>query len=492
MNQHAYIALDLGAESGRSILGTLRDGHLSLEEKSRFPNEMKSIDGHLHWDVNKLFTGIKEGLGACSTSALRPESVGVDTWGVDFGFLGSDGELLELPYSYRDHRTQGMMEKFFELVPRRRIYELTGIQFMQLNSLFQLYAAVVANPGTVARASRLLFMPDIFNYLLTGKTSTEFTIATTSQLFNPRRMDWEPELLTALKIPRSTMPDISQPGTQLGNLKKSIAQDLGLDDLQVTSVASHDTGSAIAAIPAEGEDWAYISSGTWSLMGVELGVPIITEDALNANFTNEGGVEGTFRFLKNIMGLWLLQQCRKEWASSVQYSYDDLMHLTEDAEPFRSMIDPDYSEFFNPPSMSQAIQEFCRKTGQALPEKNADFVRCILESLAFKYRSTLDQLRQLTGRKISRIHVIGGGSQNRLLCQFAANATGVPIIAGPVEATAIGNIMIQAHALGHVGSLSEIRSIVAHSFHPVRYEPKDQDVWNSAYQRFKNCTSMNQ
>jgi rhamnulokinase len=451
---------------------------------------MKHVEGHLRWDMDELFANIKAGLRCSVRSGVRPESVAVDAWGVDFGFLQSDGTLLEFPYSYRDHRTDGMMEKFFELIPRPRVYELTGIQFMQLNSLFQLYAAVLKDADLVKRATRLLFMPDIFNYFLTGETKSEFTVATTSQMFNPRKMDWDSELLLALGIPRSVMQEIVQPGTPLGPLKRSIAEETGLEGIGVTAVASHDTGSAIAGIPAEGEDWAYISSGTWSLMGVEIRVPIITEEALNANFTNEGGIEGTFRFLKNIMGLWLLQQCRKEWSSSTQYSYDDLMRLADDAKPFRSLIDPDYADFFNPPSMQKAIQAYCRRTGQAAPEKPAESVRCILESLALKYQSTLEQLRHLTGRRISKVHVIGGGSQNRLLCQYAANAMGVPVIAGPVEATAIGNIMIQAHALGHVGSLAEIRTIIAQSFQPVRYEPKDQDVWNSAYERFGTLASM--
>jgi rhamnulokinase len=493
MSQHAYIAVDLGAESGRAILGSLQDDRLRIEEKVRFANETQKIGGHFYWDIEGIFSNIKNGMRSCSRDEIRPESAAVDTWGVDFGLLGRDGALLDRPYSYRDHRTDGMMERFFDIVPRKRVYDLTGIQFMQLNSLFQLYASVFEDPGLFKRATRLLFMPDIFNYLLTGETKSEFTIATTSQLFSPRTMDWETELLSALGVPRSVMQEIVQPGTLLGSLKQSVVDETHLEGIGVTAVASHDTGSAIAAIPALGEDWAYISSGTWSLMGVEIGVPIITEDALKANFTNEGGVEGTFRFLKNIMGLWLLQQCRKEWSSLAQYSYDDLMRLTDDEKPFRSMIDPDDSDFFNPSSMQESIRLYCGKTGQSGPKKPTEFVRCILESLALKYRATLEQLRQLTGRRITGVHVIGGGSQNRLLCQYAANAMGIPVIAGPVEATAIGNIMMQAHALGHVGSLAEIRTIVRQSFQPVRYEPKDQDVWNSAYERFSTLTaeSMN-
>jgi rhamnulokinase len=491
MKEHTYVAIDLGAESGRSILGTLRDGKLSVAELHRFPNEIKHISGHLRWDAEGLLANIKEGLRGAARSTIRPESVAVDTWGVDFGFLRSDGTLLESPCSYRDSRTNGMMERFFTLVPRQRVYELTGIQFMQLNSLFQLYAAVLENPALFRQTAHVLFMPDIFNYLLTGEKKSEFTIATTSQMFNPKLMDWDPQLLGALGVPRSAMQEIIRPGTLLGPLKPSIAAETGLNGVSVIAVASHDTGSAIAAIPAEGEDWAYISSGTWSLMGVEIGTPIITDSALEANFTNEGGVEGTFRFLKNIMGLWPLQQCRKEWSSTTQYTYDGLMKLGADARAFRSFIDPDDGAFFNPPSMQVAIQEYCRKTGQAIPEDVAEIVRCILESLALKYRTTFEQLRRLTGRKLSRVHIIGGGSQNQLLCQYASNAMGIPVIAGPVEATAIGNIMMQAHAMGHVGSLAEIRAVVGHSFQPVRYEPIDQAAWHAAYERFQHITTLN-
>jgi len=489
MGGNSFIAFDLGAESGRTILGTLGGNRLAIQQVTRFANEMKSIGGHLHWDIDALFGSIKEGLHACSSLKVLPESIGIDAWGVDYGLLGSDGSFIDLPYSYRDHRTDGMMEKFFELVPRRRVYELTGIQFMQLNTLFQLYAATQQNPGSFERASRLLFMPDIFNYLLTGETKTEFTVATTSQLLNPRSKNWEPELFSALKVPQSLMQEIVDPATRLGMLRRSIAQEVSLAEISVTAVASHDTGSAIAAIPAEGEDWAYISSGTWSLMGVELREPIVSDEGLSSNFTNEGGVAGTFRFLKNIMGLWLLQQCRKEWSTTVQYDYDEMIRLAEGAKPFRSLIDPDYSEFFNPTSMTGAIRQFCQKTGQPVPVSHADYIRSILESLALKYRSTLDQLVRLTGQRVTRIHIIGGGAKNTLLCQFAANATGATVIAGPVEATAIGNILVQALAAGCVGSLKEMRAVVRQSFQPVSFEPKETDVWQSAYERYKTLST---
>ncbi len=489
MVKQSFIAFDLGAESGRTILGTLEKNQLAIQQITRFPNEMKPIGGHLHWDIDGLFVNMKEGLRACSRLGVNPRSIGVDTWGVDYGLLGKDGTFLELPHTYRDHRTNGMMEKFFERIPRRRVYELTGIQFMQLNTLFQLFAAAQRSPRVVEQASRLLFMPDIFNYFFTGETRTEFTFATTSQLLNPRTKNWEPELFSALQVPITIMQEVVQPATKLGKLRSPLAQELLLGDLPVTAVASHDTGSAIAAIPAEGTDWGYISSGTWSLMGVELPQPVITEEALELNFTNEGGVGGTFRFLKNIMGLWLLQQCRKEWSAEVQYDYEEMVRLAGQAPPFRSLIDPDYPEFFNPESMPGAIRKFCQKTGQPIPATHADYVRSIMESLALKYRSTLDQLQRLTGRRIKRIHIIGGGAKNGLLCQYAANATGATVIAGPVEATAIGNIMIQALAAGCVGSLEEIRGIVRQSFEPVSYEPKQTEVWQKTYERYRVLSS---
>ena len=489
MDTTSFIAFDLGAESGRTMLGTLARNKLAIQQITRFPNEMKSVDGHLHWDIHGLFGKLKDGLRACAQQRAQPRSLGIDTWGVDFGLLGNDDKFLGLPYAYRDDRTNGMMEKFFELVARERIYELTGIQFMQLNSLYQLYATAQQRPDLIDKASRLLFMPDIFNFLFTGETRTEFTFATTSQLLNPRTKDWEPELFSAMHVPISMMQPIVHPATRLGPLLASVAEEALLHRMDVTAVASHDTGSAIAAIPAEGSDWAYISSGTWSLMGVELSQPVITDDALASNFTNEGGVGGTFRFLKNIMGLWLLQQCRKEWSSEVQYEYDEIVKLAETATPFRSLLDPDHAGFFNPVSMTAAIRNYCEKSGQPAPTNHAEFVRSILESLALKYRATLEQLRRLTGRNIQRIHIIGGGARNAVLCQYAANATGATVIAGPVEATAIGNIMVQALAAGCVGSLEEIRAVVRQSFDPVTYKPQHTDRWEQAFRSYQNFTS---
>lgn len=484
MESHTFIAFDLGAESGRTVTGTLTERKLSFQEVSRFPNEMIVKEGHLHWDIHRLFREMGEGLARCVASGIRPRSLGVDTWGVDFGLLDQHGSFIELPYAYRDHRTDGAMEGAFSKVPRERVYELTGIQFMQLNTLFQLFAAKRDQPSVLEKAQKLLFMPDVFNYFFTGETATEFTFATTSQLYNPRTRHWEQELFSALGIPISLMQKIVPSGTILGPLSERACEDASLADLTVVAVASHDTGSAIAAIPAVSDDWAYISSGTWSLMGVETKQPIISESALRFNYTNEGGVGGTFRFLKNIMGLWLLQQCRKAWLPR-QYSYSELTEMISQAAPFRSLLDPDYPAFFNPPDMPAAIGEFCRITSQPVPDSHADFVRCILESLALKYRLVLEQLRMLHHRPIDRIHIIGGGAQNKVLCQFTANATGLPVLAGPIEATAIGNIMMQALALHVVGSLSEMRQIIGQSFQPAIYQPSSGDLWESAFNRFK-------
>lgn len=489
MKGESFLAFDLGAESGRSMLGTLDSGRLSIRQLTRFPNEMKSLDGHLHWDAPALFGELQNGIRSCVAAGVQPVSVGVDTWGVDFGLLDRLGNLVEQPYSYRDHRTDGMMERFFERVPRQRIYDLTGIQFMQLNTLFQLYAAKQLDPGLFDRVERLLFMPDLFNYYLSDVIRSEYTISTTSQLMNPHTKAWQADLFAGLQIPASIMQPIVEPGTTLGTLKEELASALSLHGATVTAVATHDTASAIAAIPAGGNDWAYISSGTWSLMGVEIASPILSADALALNFTNEGGVCGNIRFLKNIMGLWLLQQCRKDWSEVARYDYEGLVKLSEQAEPFRTFIDPDDPGFFHPECMTEAIRSFCRKTQQRPPDTHPHYVRCILESLALKYRVTLEQLRRLTGKTIDRIHVIGGGAQNSTLCQFAANATGLPVVAGPVEATAIGNILMQALAQGSVASLREIRSIVAHSFSPVVYEPLGTDEWDEAFHRFVNITT---
>lgn len=474
-----FLAVDLGAESGRAVLGRLEGGRLAMEELHRFENRMVEVEGHLHWDVIRLLGEVKRSIAlAASRTGARLAGLAVDTWGVDFGLLDKDGELQGMPFAYRDARTEGAMEAFFELVPRRRVYELTGIQFLQLNSLFQLFSMVRDRSSLLARARDLLFMPDLFNYLLTGRKVTEFTFATTSQLLNPVTRRWERELFRAMGVPIAIMQPIVPPGTAVGGLTPEVREETGLREGAIIATASHDTAAAVAAAPGEGEDWAYISSGTWSLMGVESKTPIITDLTRELNFTNEGGVAGTFRVLRNIMGLWLLQQCRRAWGGA--YSYEELMAMALSAPPFRALVEPDDAGFLNPPDMPAAISEFCRRTGQAAPQTHAECARMILESLALKYRRVVEELRQVRREAINRIHVIGGGSRNEVLCQFTANATGLPVIAGPAEATAAGNLLVQALALGQVGSLAEIRETVRRSSEVRHYQPQDEGEWEAA------------
>ncbi|MHC4941945.1 MAG: rhamnulokinase [Planctomycetota bacterium] len=490
MKEVAFVAFDLGAESGRTILGKFKAGKLHIEEINRFPNGMVHVLGHWRWNIYRLFEEMRNGLRlAAEKGGGKIESLAVDTWGVDFGLVGADGAILDLPVTYRDERTQGMMDRFFEIVPRERVYRLTGIQFMPFNSLFQLHAMKTGKSAVLEAATDLLFMPDLFNYLFTGRKESEFTFATTSQLYDPGTGDWSGELLDALDVPRSLMQKIAMPGTRLAPLDAAIAEEAGILAIPVIHAASHDTGSAVAAVPARGEGWAYISSGTWSLMGLERKAPVLTDDALDLNFTNEGGVEGTFRFLKNITGLWLLQQCRKEWAGERDYSYGELMRLAKSASPFRTLLDPDHPDFLHPKSMPDAITDYCKATKQAAPDTPAAFTRAILESLALKYRLVLEQLEHLGGKPIERIHVIGGGAKNELLCRFTADATGVPVLAGPMEATAIGNIMMQALALGHVDSHAELREVIRQSFEPSIYDPQDPGGWDEAFERFKDLAA---
>jgi rhamnulokinase len=409
----------------------------------------------------------------------------VDTWGVDFGLIDGAGELVSLPFAYRDLRNIAAMESFLARVPRERVYELTGIQFLPFNSLFQLEALRESDPGLLDRAADLLFMPDLFAFFLTGTRMNEATIASTSQILDPRTGSWCPELLGALGVKPSLFHEPLPPGRIAGRLKPALASAAGLPEIPVAAVASHDTGSAVVAVPARGEDWAYISSGTWSIMGIELPGPLITPRARALNFTNEGGWDRRVRFLKNIAGLWLLQQCRRKWSVERPVSYDDLAAMAAEAHPFRSFVDPDDPVFLNPPDMPAAIRNHCAASGQPVPETQAEIVRCILESLALKYRSVLDELREVSGRPIRRIHIVGGGSRNETLCRFAADATGLPVMAGPVEATAAGNILGQAVALGHLRSPQEIRETIASSFDLLVFEPKPDESWERAYTRFR-------
>lgn len=481
----SFLAFDLGAESGRAFLGLLQEERLLLDELDRFPNEMVRVSEHLHWDVHALFIRIKKAISLClREAALSPSSIGIDTWGVDFALLDGDGAVLGLPFSYRDHRTDGAIEDFSKIMPRERLYELTGIQIMRFNTLFQLFSMVRDESPLLDEATDLLFMPDLFNYMLSGEMKSEFTFATTSQLFNPAKGGWEEEIFNALGVSSGIMQEVIEPGTAIGSLSREIGAETGLGGVPVIATASHDTASAVAAVPAEGDDWAYISSGTWSLIGVETTEPVITADSVRFNFTNEGGVCGTFRFLKNVTGLWLLQQCREAWAGERAYSYEELAGMAGETEPFQAILDPDYEEFLNPPSMPEAIARYFCETGQDEPRGHAGIVRVILEGLALKYREVLEQLREIRAQPINRIHIVGGGSRNRLLCQFTADATGLQVIAGPVEATAAGNVLLQAMGLGFLSSLEDIRRVTRDSFELESYTPAGTAEWDQAYERF--------
>ena len=481
-----FLTFDLGAESGRAVVGHLDGDRLRLEEIHRFPNGPVQVLDSLHWDVLGLWSDIKHGLGlAAKAYGDDLGSIGLDTWGVDFALLAADDTLLGNPYHYRDSRTDGMLEAAFEIMPRAEIYEQTGIQFMQLNSLYQLLAMAKAGAPALATARTLLLMPDLFNFWLCGKKASEFTIVTTSQCYDPRSGNWAWGLLDKLGIPGHIFGEIVPPGTVLAPLRDSVAEETDSGPVPVVASAAHDTASAVAAVPATGGDYIYLSSGTWSLMGVEATEPIINQQSLAYDFTNEGGVNGTFRFLKNIMGLWLVQECRRDWERAGQaYSYDDLTRMAAGAPAFGPLVSLSDSRFLPPGDMPTRIQAFCRDTGQAVPQTKGQIIRCALESLALEYRWVAERLDEIVGRRLPAIHIFGGGSQNRLLNQFAADATDRTVVSGPVEATAIGNILVQALALGHVSSLAEGRALVRQSFKVETYEPANPAPWDEVYQRY--------
>ncbi|HHY97531.1 MAG TPA: rhamnulokinase [Firmicutes bacterium] len=491
------LAFDLGAESGRAILGKFDGEHLTIHEIHRFPNEPVELPSGLHWDILHIFRELKHGLAFAAQREGHVDSIGIDTWGVDFGLLDDRGELLGAPYHYRDSRTSGILQKAFSIVPKEEIFAYTGIQFMQFNTLFQLLAMRLQNKRMLDTAHRLLFIPDILNFFFTGLTVNEYTIASTSQMLDVKGGGWAGDLLAKMGIPTHILGDIIPPGAKIGTIRDPIAQETSAMGVSVALPGCHDTASAVVAVPAtpaKHEDgmatgnYAYISSGTWSLMGVETKKPYLGEHVAQFNFTNEGGVGGTFRFLKNIMGLWLIQRCRKEWQKEGEaLSYDALTHLAGQAKPLVSFVDPDDDSFLNPPSMPAAIQDFCKRTGQLVPETRGAILRCALESLALRYRMTLEQLEIITGRHIDTIYIVGGGSKNHLLNQYTADATGRIVIAGPAEATAIGNLLVQAMALGEVKDMTEIRQIIRASFQLEEFEPREEarGAWEEAYARFK-------
>ena len=485
--ESAFLAVDLGAESGRAVLGRFDGERMALEEVHRFPNIPVRLPDGLHWDVLRIVGEIKDGLARAARNVERIESLGVDAWGVDFALLDRDGSLISNPYHYRDPRTEGKSQVAFERVPREEIYGVTGIQFMPINTLYQLLA--MEDSPLLGAARTLLLIPDLIGYWLTGEMACESTNASTTQLCDARTGGWAWDLVEKMGFPNHIFGEIVPPGTRLGPLLGEVAEEAGVDgEVPVTAVASHDTASAVVAVPAEGENFAYISSGTWSLVGVELPEPVIAPEGMHANFTNEGGFGGTTRFLKNVMGLWLLQECRRTWArEGREYSYEELTHLAEAVPAGGALLDPDDPSFLPPGDMPERIRRFCRETGQSPPEEVGAVVRCVLESLVLKYRWVLERTEEITGRRAEVIHVVGGGVRSALLCQLTADATRRQVLAGPVEATALGNLMVQAYARGYLGSLEEIRASVRGSPVEVRYyrPASSGDEWEDAYERLR-------
>lgn len=482
-----FFAVDLGATSGRTILGSLVDGKLVQRELTRFPNPIIETGGHFFWDIYALYNEVVRGLKVVATEGIEIASIGIDTWGVDFVMIGKDGGVLRNPYCYRDPHTDGAMEEFFKRVPKEKVYEKTGIQFMQFNSLFQLATLKRNHDSALEAADKILFVPDALTYMLTGEAVCEYTILSTSQLLDPRTKRMDSELLEAVGLKESQFGRYVQPGEVVGHLSAEVQKMTGLGAVPVVAVAGHDTGSAVAAVPAENERFAYLSCGTWSLLGVETKDAIINEQSYANNFTNEGGIEGTTRFLKNICGMWLLERCRKEWTDAPA----DVNQINQDsmeAEAFRSFIFPDAPDFANPVSMVEAIQNYCRRTGQPVPEDYRAMARCIFESLAMRYRQVLGYLKEMAPFPIEKLHVIGGGSRNGYLMQMAANSIGMPVVTGPVEGTAIGNIMLQAKAAGVVNDMFEMRGIIADSIETKTYLPQETERWEKAYAEYEKVT----
>lgn len=478
------LAFDFGASSGRAIIGCFDGDKITLEEVHRFSNDPVSVGGTVYWDVLRLFYEIKQGIIKAKIAGGF-DSIGIDTWGVDFGLIDSEGKLMENPVHYRDARTVGLVDEAFKTMPKEKLYGITGIQFMELNTLFQLISLKKYRPWMLERADKMLFMPDLFGYMLTGKMCAEYSIASTSQLIDLDKKTWSKEILDAFGIKESIFAPLVQPGTVLGELSKEVCEECGVDPVPVISVCGHDTQSAITSVPCEDGDFAFLSSGTWSLFGTELDKPIVNETSMNINITNEGGFDGSTGFLKNIIGLWLIQESRRQWKrEGKEYSYADLEKLALAAEPFKCFIDPDAPEFVPHGNIPERVSEFCRKTGQYVPETVGEIMRCIYESLAMKYRLTFEKLRECTERDYPVIHVIGGGTKDGLLCQMTANSCDRTVKAGPIEATVMGNVAVQLMSDGSVKNIGQARKIVADSSELKTFEPKDTDKWAGAYEDF--------
>ena len=478
------LAFDFGASSGRAIIGSFDNGKISLQEIHRFSNDPVKVNGTLYWDVLRLLHEIKQGI-VKAKMAGGFDSIGIDTWGVDFGLIDKDGRLLENPVHYRDPRTAGLVEEAFKTIPKEKLYKITGIQFMELNTLFQLISLRRQRPELLERADKMLFMPDLLAYFLTGKMCAEYSIASTSQLIDIENRTWSKELLEAFDIPESLFAPLVQPGTVLGELTDEICEELGVDKVPVISVCGHDTQSAITAVPCPEGDFAFLSSGTWSLFGTELKTPIVDETSLKINITNEGGIDGTIGLLKNIIGLWLIQESRRQWQREGQdYSYAELEKLALKEEPFKCFIDPDAPEFTPQGNIPRRVQEFCKKTGQYVPQSVGEIMRCIYESLAMKYRLTFEKLCDCTNKDYPVIHVIGGGTKDGLLCQMTANSCDRTVKSGPIEATVMGNVAVQFMSDGTIKDVAHARQAVADSETLKVYNPENADEWKQAYPRF--------
>jgi rhamnulokinase len=490
-NQKYYFSVDLGATSGRTIIGRIDDNKFELEEVTRFPNNLIIQGGHYYWDIYALYFEVIKGLKEVARRGLDIVSIGIDTWGVDFVFIGEDNAILRNPRAYRDPITFEAMDDYLQnVISKKEVYDITGIQFMSFNSLFQLYAMRKENNNALKHAKKILFVPDALSWMLTGEEVCEYTIASTSQLLDPRTKQLDERLLASVGLDRTKFGKMVMPGTKIGVLTEEVQQLTGLGAVPVIAVAGHDTGSAVAAVPAKNEQFAYLSSGTWSLMGIETKDAIINDLSYERNFTNEGGIEGTTRFLKNICGMWLYERCRLEWPEEVRkLSHPELQGSAMQVEPFRSLINPDDQLFASPKSMIGAIQQYCSDTNQPVPETPAEICRCIFDSLALRYKQVFQWLQEFSPFELKTLHVIGGGSLNKYLNQFTANATGATVLAGPQEGTAIGNIMLQAQAAGLVKDIWEMRRIIANSLDLVKYEPADKAAWDEAYEKYLRITN---
>jgi rhamnulokinase len=483
------LAFDLGASSGRAVVGRLDDDKVVLQEIHRFPNIPVQAGKRLYWDILRLLAEMKQAILKTRHAGCRLQSMGIDSWGVDFGLLGRHGELWGNPYHYRDHQTDGMIEEVCRVVPREEIFRRTGIQFVSINTLNQLYAMKKAGSPLLEQADAFLMIPGLLRYFFTGEKSNDLTNSSTTQLLNIGTNDWDKELISLFGLPADIFGQLIQPGTVAGTLLPSVCEELGVPSFPVIAVGEHDTASAVFAVPTEEEHFAYLSCGTWSLLGTEVRQPVINKQALEWNFTNEVGVGSTYRLLKNIMGLWLIQECQRTWEKEgCALSFQQMMEMAERAKPFQAFIDPDHPMFVNPADMPRQVREYCREKGQYVPETKDEIIRCIVESLALKYRFVLERTEMLVQRVFPGLHLVGGGTNNRLLCQFTANAISRPVWAGPVEASVVGNLLVQFMALGQIKNGLEARRLVQRSFPLQTYLPQQTEAWNQAYERFCEIT----